>query len=201
MSRRIFGLVIPAVAAIAFLAGGAFSEDPKPPEGGGDPKEMEKAMEALGAPGDMHKWLAKFDGAWNVKGSFTGPDGKSMEATGKATFRMILGGRFQQQDYVGQLSGKTFDGHGVLGYDNLTKQFENFWFDTMGTTPSIARGACSGDGKTLDLTGEWVMPSGQKMAFKFVTTWVSETSFTFQVIMDVGGGNMVPVGELTYTRA
>jgi hypothetical protein len=191
-------------AALALVWGlGALptqAEDPKAP-GMDDPKAFEKLMDELAKPGAMHAWLAEFVGEWDVKGAFMGPDGSQMESVGTASIRMALGGRFQEQAYRGKLKGEPYEGFGLIGYDNLGKQFENHWFDTLGTVPSIARGPLSADKSRLELKGEWVMPGGMKMAFAFHQTRVVKDAFTFEVLMDMGTGTMAPVGKLSYTRS
>lgn len=199
MRTRTWMAALVAVGCVAWFGGGAFSEEEKPAGGAGDPAEMEKMMQALATPGEMHRWLAKFDGAWDVKGKMHGPDGSVTDTSGTAKMRMVLGGRFSEQSYSGSMWGGTFEGHGLTGYNNLTKQFENYWFDTLGTTPSIATGACNADGTRLELSGEWAIPGG-KMPFKFVTTWTGANAFTFEMLMDHGTGSLAPMGTLHYTR-
>jgi len=197
MSARIWAIALVVVGAAGWLGRGAFSDDEKPPEGD-DPAAMEKMMEELATPGEMHKWLAKFDGTWDVAAIFSDMDGSKLNEKGTATFKMMLGGRFSEQTYSGTFKGKTFDGRGFTGYDNLKKQFTNYWFDSMGTAPSVGSGDLSGDGKTLTLTGTWDIPNGT-VPFQFVTTWVDAKTFTFTMQMDMGAG-LAPMGEMTYTR-
>lgn len=207
MRTRTWIATVTVAAVAGWLGNGAFSDEQKPAAGGSaadgaaaDHAAMEKLMEELAKPGDMHKWLAKFNGRWSVRGEFTEMDGSKSSMTGSAIIRATLGGRYSEQRFAGFWKGERFDGHGYTGYDNGTKRFENVWLDTMSTTPSISRGQLSADGKSLETSGEWEAPGGVKMPFKFVTTWVNERMFTFTMLMDVGGGTMVPMGKLTYCR-
>ncbi|MCC7138862.1 MAG: DUF1579 domain-containing protein [Planctomycetes bacterium] len=191
------GLFVVAAAVCGWFGRSAFSEDA--PKGGMPTKaEMEKMMETLATPGEMHAWLAQPSGAWDLAGKMYEMDGKTVENKGSATFSMVLGGRFQQQTLSGEFKGKKFEGVGITGYDNLKKQFVNYWFDTMGTAPSVATGQRSADGKTLTLTGTWDMPFGP-MPFRYVMTHKSEKEMLFAAFGSRGGQEF-PMMEMTYTR-
>jgi hypothetical protein len=202
MSTRTWWAALVVAATAGWLGNGAFSDEAKPAGGApsaADHAAMEKMMEELGKPGDMHAWLAKFNGRWSVRGEFTEMDGSKSAMTGGATFSMTLGGRFSEQRFAGFWKGKRFDGRGFTGYDNGSKKFDAIWLDTMSTSPSISHGQLSADGKSLETSGVWEMP-GMKMPFKFVTTWVNDRQFTFTMMMDMGDGKMAPMGVLTYCR-
>lgn len=197
MNLRTWVIVLGVVGAVAWLGQGAFSEDePKP--GGAGAADMEKLMEELATPGEMHAWMAKFDGTWDVDCTFHEMDGTVLHEKATATFRMILGGRWSEQVFDGTYKGKSFDGRGITGYDNAKKEFANYWFDTMSTGTAPATGSRSEDGKTLTLVGVWTAP-GMAFPFRYVTTWVDENEFTFQIVMGEGGQDTV-FGEMTYTR-
>jgi hypothetical protein len=174
----------------------AFSEDAPPAMP--NEAEMEKLMAELGTPGAHHKWLETHAGAWTLAVKSYGQDGKVEESTATAELKMILGGRFQVQEFHGTFQGKPFDGFGLTGYDNAKKEFVNYWFDSMTTAPSFARGQRSDDGKTLTLSGVWDLPN-MSMPFKYVSTMKSEKEMSFSMTGTFGGQEM-PMMEATYTR-
>ncbi len=169
-----------------------------PPTDRPPPSDMEKALIELGTPGPMHHWLAAAEGTWSVAVTAHGPDGKPEQSQSTAAIKMILDGRFQEQRYTGNIGGKPYEGYGLLGYDKLKHEFVLYWFDSMGTVPSVSRGQRSSDGKMLTLTGTWDMP-GTSMPFKQVWTFKSEKEFTFVMTMTMEGQE-VPVMESTYTK-
>ena len=146
----------------------------------------------------MHKWLASQEGPWTVAMTAYGRDGKPQQSQASATMKMILDGRYQEQRLAGSFDGKPYEGLGITGYDNLKKEFVLYWFDSMGTAPSISRGQRSEDGKTLTLTGAWDLPS-MTMPFKQVWTVKGEKELGFVMTMTMQGQEM-PVLETTYTR-
>ena len=196
MRKHAWIVALVVVGAAGWVGRGAFSDDKKPAEGA-EP-DMEKVMEELAKPGEMHKWLAKFDGSWDVSSVFHEQDGSTITEKGTATFRMILGGRFSEQVFSGSFKGKPFEGRGLTGYDNLKKQYVNYWFDTMSTYVAPATGPAPEGGKSLTLNGSWEMP-GMQMPFKYVLSWVDDKTFTFVMVGSIQGQD-VPMGEMTYTR-
>ena len=99
-----------------------------------DTEAMMEVYKKLGTPGAPHKVLARMAGTWNTKmKSWMEPGKPPMESTGTSEQRMILGGRYLQQDFAGDMMGSPFTGIGVTGHDNHTKKYVSTWIDSMGT--------------------------------------------------------------------
>ena len=77
-----------------------------------------------------------------------------MESAGTAEMKMLLDGRFLQQEFTGDMMGQPFSGIGIDGYDNLAKKYVSTWIDTMGTRIFSMEGKASGDGKTITQKGQ-----------------------------------------------
>jgi hypothetical protein len=74
-----------------------------------DPKmdEMMKKMQAAATPGEQHKMLADMTGSWNCESKmWHAKDSEPQESKGKSVFKMILGGRWLQQDFKGMAMGQ-----------------------------------------------------------------------------------------------
>lgn len=94
------------------------------------------AMLAAAAPGEEHKLLKQMVGRWDIASKFwMAPDAPPMESKGSSSIKLVLGGRFVQQDYRGAFMGIKFQGIGLTGYDKHKKKFVNVWLDT-GSTPA-----------------------------------------------------------------
>lgn len=61
--------------------------------------------------------------------------------------KMILGGRFLQQEVNGEMMGMPMNGIGITGYDNLKKKYVGFWIDNMGTGMYTMEGEMDKEGK------------------------------------------------------
>ena len=75
------------------------------------------------------------------------------EASGSVEMKMLLGGRYLQQEFTREMMGQPYTGMGITEYDNLHKKHVSIWLDTMGTAPFMMESTGSTDGKTITLKG------------------------------------------------
>lgn len=91
------------------------------------PTDMQAMMGVytkLATPGEPHKLLASMAGSWNTKTkSWMEPNKPPTESIGSCEQKMLLGGRFLQQECTGDMMGQPFTGIGVNGYDNHTRKY------------------------------------------------------------------------------
>jgi hypothetical protein len=168
-----------------------------------DMAEMMKKMEEMAAPGPEHKTLASLSGQWETEAQcfMAGPDAPPTVTKGTCKAKMILGGRFLQEEFEGDMMGKKFHGIGLTGYDKLNKKFINTWIDDMGTGVLVSQGTCDASGKVLTLSGKMDDPmTGQKdKEVRLVTRILSPDKHTFEM-HDVALGEKSKVMEITYVR-
>jgi hypothetical protein len=171
--------------------------------GAPDMAEMMKKMEALAAPGPEHQTLASLAGEWETEARcyMGGPDTPPTVTKGTCKGGMILGGRFLQEEFEGDMMGKKFHGMGLTGYDKLNKKFINTWIDDMGTGVLVSEGTCDASGKVLTLNGKMDDPmTGQKdKQVRLVTKILSPDKHIFEM-HDVALGEKSKVMEITYVR-
>jgi hypothetical protein len=167
-------------------------------------KAMADAWAAAAKPGPEHEWLAKsFAGDWDAAVKFVGAGG-SGESHGAMHCKTILGGRFVQFDYDGNMDtpdGKTtpFKGMGVGAYDNGKKKFVNFWIDEMSTGTMVTEGTREGNVLTMD--GQTTEPtSGQAMKVREVVTVIDDTHHKYELYMTGPDGTLGKVMEIVYTK-
>lgn len=160
-----------------------------------------KAWEAYMTPTDAHKMMAEEAGTWNADMTFWhGPDTPAEKATSTADIKMILGGRYQEMNYKGNMMGMPFEGKGTLAFDNSTKEYISTWIDNMGTGMMVMKGKMGSDNKTLTLNGEMVDPvSGKAKPFKEIYTIVDANTRKMEMF-DVSGGKEFKNMEILMTR-
>ena len=168
-------------------------------------EEMAKAMEAwgpAGALGEQHKAFAKQTGTWDQIVKMTPPGMPPMESKSTATRETILGGRFLVEKVKGEMMpGMPFEGHGILGYNNLTKQYDHIWMDSMSTGMMSSHGTAGPDG-TITMTGEYDdAMAGGKTKTRTVSKMVSDNEQKFEMYESRGGAPEVKTMEITYKRA
>ena len=72
--------------------------------------------------------------------------------------KIILGCRYQETVSTATMMGMPFEGHGLLGYDNAKKVFENTWVDNMGSGIMKTSGAWDSTTKSVTLIGKGLDP-------------------------------------------
>jgi len=164
---------------------------------------MMKKMEELAAPGPEHKLLASMAGQWDAEARcfMGGPEAPPTVSKGTAKSTMILGGRYLQEEFQGDMMGKKFTGLGLTGYDKFNKKFVNVWIDDMGTGFFTSEGTADESGKVLTFSGKMDDPmTGEKAKpMRLVTRIVSPDKRVFEM-HDLAQGEKSKVMEITYTR-
>ncbi|HYR60001.1 MAG TPA: DUF1579 domain-containing protein [Nitrospiraceae bacterium] len=178
----------------------AMAKDKKP-EKQMDPQAMMEMYQKLATPGEPHKLFASLAGSWTTKTKEWMEPGKPpTESTGTAEMKMLLDGRFLQQEFTSQMMGQPFSGIGIDGYDNLRKRYVTTWIDTMGTGIFQMEGTASADGKTITLKGRHDEPGGGQMTHRAVWKIVDSNTQTFDMYGTHKHGKEMKMLEIAYTR-
>ncbi|MES2964095.1 MAG: DUF1579 domain-containing protein [Bdellovibrionota bacterium] len=139
----------------------ALAADKGPSAQAADPKmqEMMKKMTEAGTPGAEHKVLTDLAGDWKVSSKmWETAKGKPQESSGTSSFTPILGGRFVQQMFKGEVMGMPYEGMGLMGYDNVAKKYDTLWVDSMSTGMMKGAGAFDAKAKVLKEGGTYSCP-------------------------------------------
>jgi len=167
-------------------------------------EEMMKRWQESMTPGAQHKMLEESVGSWDaeVKMWMKGPNGEPMISKGTSENKMVLGGRYLQQEFTGEMMGQTFTGTGFTGYDNFKKKYVSFWIDNMSTGMSTMSGVLDKDGKSSTMWGKMDEPAtGQKdKKVKYVTRFVDKDTQVFETYDVTSFGDKKPIMEITYRR-
>jgi hypothetical protein len=93
--------------------------------------DMEAIMEVyqkLAVPGAAHELLASRAGSWSTRNRhWLELDKPPMESTGACERKMIIGGRYLQEEFTGEMMGSPFTGIGFTGFDNLAQKYVMVW--------------------------------------------------------------------------
>ncbi len=150
---------------------------------------QQKAWETYMTPGENHKLLAKDAGSWKTEtSSYMEPGKPPVKSFGTAEITMIMGGRYQQSVFKGDMMGMPFEGISVVGYDNSKKVFVNSWIDNMGTGLMYLEGKWDKSGKVVTYTGKCVNPqTGKDMNIRQVFTFENDNSQHLEMYMNENG--------------
>lgn len=165
---------------------------------------MMKAMMEYGTPGPMHKMMASWNGTWTGETTIWEYDGATpTKSTGTAVNTMILGGKYQSSKHSGNMMGMPFEGHGITGYDNATKQFVSSWIDSWSTGIMHMTGNWDEATKTLTFTGTApdITRPGKECTYKQVSTVIDENMQSFVMYApDPKTGKEFKMMEIKMTR-
>ncbi|BCR04855.1 hypothetical protein DESUT3_19240 [Desulfuromonas versatilis] len=165
-------------------------------------QEMMDIYKKFATPGAPHSMLAGMAGSWNTMGRFWMEPGKSpMESAGRSEQKMVLDGRFLQQQFTGDMMGAPFAGLGYTGYDNHTGKYISTWMDTMGTAIMVFEGTASADGRTINQTASYDDPVQGPMVWRSVTHFIDNNTLEFEMYATGKSGREEKMMEITYTRA
>ena len=170
-------------------------------EGKMDMEPMMEVYRKLATPGGPHKLLAGMAGSWLTRTKcWMEPNTPAMESTGTCEQKMLLDGRFLQQEFTGEMMGSPFTGIGITGYDNHTKKYVSTWMDSMGTGIYFFEGTASADGKTITQESSYDDPVRGPMKWRTVTRIVDDNSHLFEMYATDKGGKEEKMMEITYSR-
>lgn len=192
------------ICVLVLFASTTMAADPAQPKMDAKMQEMMTKMKEYATPGPAHKILADMAGNWTYTSKFwESADGKPQESNGKSSMKMILGGRYLQQDISGQAMGAPFQGMGLFGYNNVTKKYETMWLDTMGTGAMHGEGSFDTASKTLKDSGSYSCPlTGKDRTYRGEWKIVDKNNMVYAMY----GQNMEGTGpefknmEMTFKR-
>jgi hypothetical protein len=160
-----------------------------------------KVYGKLGTPGAPHKLLEGMAGSWTARTlAWMGPDSPPMEWMGSSEQKMILGGRYLQQEFAGDMMGSPYNGMGFTGYDNHTRKYVSTWMDSMSTGIMFFEGTSGADGKTITQTSRFDDPVRGPVQWRSVTRIVDDKTVLFEMYCTGQSGKEEKMMEITYTR-
>jgi len=141
--------------------------------------EAMKAMEKAGTPGAEQKRLARLAGDWTFENTmWMDPSQPPMKSTGTMHGEILMGGRYVEHTWKGNMMGQPFEGRGTDGYDNVAKHYVSSWLDNMSTGIMYQIGTCDPAGNVCNYSGDmWDPMSGQKSTTRSTITWMGDNTF------------------------
>ncbi len=164
------------------------------------PEEM-KAWENHMTPGEPHKWMETLSGEWNAETKmWMDPSQPPMISKGSCTNTMIMGGRYLEYKFKGDVMGMPFEGQGVMAYDNAAKKYYSTWHDSMSTGLMYMEGTYDEQNHTMTSVGSCIDPmTGEPMQIKEIAKYHSKDKHVMEMYM-IMDGQEIKTMEITYTR-
>ena len=199
MLRSFARRMLPRALALAFTMPALAEEEAakmSPEE-----QAMMEAFQKAGTPGAQHAHLETMAGSYemNVK-SWPAPGAPPSSDKGKATRKMVLGGRVLMEEMEATMNGQPFIGMGLHGFDNVTGKYWSTWNDSMTTGLMTSEGDCDDKGN-CSYTGSWNDPLTKgKFSVRMTTQWTDANTEVFSMYAPGEGGKEFQMMEITYTR-
>jgi hypothetical protein len=202
-------IVAAGLAALVGSFASAATDTPAPTQGemqlppGWTAEDMQ-AMMAAGTPGKMHEHLLGDVGTWRCTTTmWMTAESEPMTSEGTSIVKPLMDGRFTQVEMNGEMPGMgPYNGLGIYGYDNVSKQFVSTWIDNHGTGIMNGVGGLSEDGTTItwEFTGNCPI-TGKAMTVREVDTVTGENSRTLEMFgTPPNGGDEFKMMSIEMTR-
>jgi hypothetical protein len=193
-----------ALCAGRLVVPGATAQDAKPGEKpmSAEQKAMMDAWMKFATPGDAHKSLQGMVGTWDAEvTSWMEPGQPPTKSKGVSENRMVLGGRWVESKFTGDMMGMPFEGIGYTGYDNFKKKYMGTWMDNMSTAVMVSEGTFDNAGKVMTSTSTMDdFMTGKATTFRMITTMVDADQHLFEMYGPDPTGKEVKQMEIRYKR-
>lgn len=174
---------------------------------GGDIEEFKRMME-YGTPGEGHARLEPLVGTWRDESRWwMSPDAEPVVSKGTSEYKWTMDKRYIQQDMYGEAEnkgpyGEPFHGLGLIGYDNMKKEYTCVWLDNTTTGMTIGHGTMDASGKVLTVTGESPDPATRQLNKKWrgVIRIESHDKHIYEMYSTGPDGKEAKDMEIIYTR-
>jgi hypothetical protein len=206
MKTRRFASPAALLFAAALLVPQAVLAAPAAEKPAAKPAMDEKAMMEIymkaATPGPEHQEMARMAGNWKLEiTSWMAPGAPPEKNSATAVFRPLLGGRYMQQDVKGEMGGMAYEGMGLEGFDNVSKERFGIWVDSMSTGTMVSRGKCAAGAKSCTMKGTVNdAMTGKPATVREVLTKTSDNSFTFDMYGPDPAGKEFHMMQIVYTR-
>ncbi len=192
-----------AVALVLGVAAAlATTEDSEQQEMSAEHKAMMEAWEKAAKPGPQHRWLAGKVGKWNFAGKFwMDPAKPPTESIGTVERELMLGGRVLAEKVSSTYMDKPFEGYGLTGYDNVSKEFWGTWNDDMGTGIMLSTGQCDDQGACTHSGSYMDAMTNAKKAVRMTSRDEGPDREVHEFFEKSPDGKEFKSMELTYTRS
>ena len=165
------------------------------------PSKEEQAWMAYMTPGPMHKMLAASNGDWSEELTFwMTPGAPPIKAEAKCFNSMILGDRYQQSVTSGMMMGMSFEGHSLVGYDNVKKMYQSTWVDNMGTGIIFMEGKYDEKSNSITFAGNMIDPNtGKEEMARQIMKFIDEKTHMMEMYQTKDGKEFKSM-EIKFTK-
>jgi HEAT repeat protein len=129
-------------------------------------------------------------------------EGQMQESDGKSELKMIMGGRYLQDNTTGTFGNMAFEGMGITGYDVIKETYCGTWVDNFST--AVMQYELTWDPATKTMSGTNEVPdmmTGKYVQSRSVEKMISNDHWISQCFQAGPDGKEMKTFEIEYTRA
>jgi hypothetical protein len=195
------GKITATVLSTLLACGAALAQGGEPPKMTPEEQAEMEAYQKAGTPGPEHAALAAATGSYTIKiKSWLKAGATPIEDAGTVSRSMTLDGRVRVEECNATMFGAPMTGHGMMGYDNVSKKYWSTWMDTMSTGMMTSTGTCDAN-HSCKFTGTYndavkKAPVTSRMTSK----QTSPTTEVFEMYGKGKDGKEFKMMEITYTK-
>jgi len=185
------------VLTLALLLAACQSTPPETPE---EARAVEE-RQLLAQPGPEHAFLDDLVGEFDARLKvWMGPGPPRATYRGQMRNEWILGGRFVEGTFTGEVNDEPFEAVSLVGYDNAQQVYHATWLDTNSTAMlPISRGRRVED--EIHFTREMIdIGTGESTLQRELLTIESSDRHTVEMFIGLPDGSLLRTTEITYTR-
>ena len=203
MRSRLCWLVLVGAAMLITAAAQAQEKkdaEAKGPAAQGAMNEEMMAWMKAGMLNENHERLNDMIGEWTCSLKMWQPGMSPMESSGTCKNEWILEKHYMRSVFTGDFMGMPYEGAGITGYDNVTKQYFSTWMDTMSTMMQTKYGQYDEKARTYNYTSEFDGPMGDKVYTRSQTKVFSKNKHVMTAHQGKDAKSMTKVMEITFER-
>ncbi len=202
-NRVLVGVAALLVVALFMSTQVASQEQPGQKSGADAAAEMMAKWKSLNSKGPAHERFNDMVGTWDIVNKmWMAPGSEPVVSRGTARYRLILDGRYLEQQYKSESMGEMFEGLGIEGYDNYKQKYVAMWTDNQSTGIFLTEGTADPTGKSFTYLGKMDDPmTGQKdKPMKSVARIITDDEVVFEMYDTIPGVGEVITMEINYKR-
>jgi len=158
---------------------------------------------SLGKPGPSHRLLELFVGSWTTATRMVSdPQASKQKHVGKSRISWILGNRFISEEFEGTMLDLSFQGIGIMGYDNGARRYSSVWADSISTALVSSSGRYFAEQNRFEFLGEVYDPlQSRTRSVRTTIDIVSNNEYVVSTYEPSATGDEVKTLEIRYERA
>jgi len=164
--------------------------------------QIDEAWRINSNPGEGHERIAVLEGVWEAEmRAWMSKDDRPEVARAVARQNWILGKMFIEEMFATTMMGQPFVGRGLIGFNNITGEYESSWADSMSSGQILSTGAYNPQTNAIELSGSYVDPvTKEKRTLRSVLRITDADHHLFEMYDTDFTGQEYKSLEISYTR-